>query len=83
MSQLSERGYTTVLVSSDYYATAGMSDVDHCLCDVFRPTDFEALWFSRTSFGGIPFMTRAPYNAHRNKVTRAFELLAARGESPV
>ena len=83
MSQLSERGYTTVLVSSDYYATAGMPDVDHCLCDVFRPTDFEALWFSRTSFGGIPFMTRAPYNAHRNKVTRAFELLAARGESPV
>ena len=75
MSELRARGYTTVLVSSDYYATDGMSDVDHCLCEVFRPTEFSALWFSRTPLGAIPSVSRAPYEAHRNKVRRAFELL--------
>ena len=75
VSELKSLGYTTVLVSSDYYATTGMSQVDVCLCDTPRPTDFEAQLLARTPFGAIPSVVDAAYSAHRRKVTGAFETL--------
>ena len=75
VSGLKTLGYTTVLLSSDYYATSDMAQIDLCLCEVFRPTDFETQWLAQTPLGAIPSVMDAAYTAHRNKVMRTFELL--------
>ena len=83
VSHLNALGYTTVLASSDYYATARMADVDICFCDVLRPTEFDMQWLARTPLGAVPSVTARAYAAHREKVTRTLEFLQRPpGESP-
>ena len=74
-SLLKDHGYTTVLVSSDYYATARMPTADHCLCQQFRPTESDAQLLAQTPLGLFPSVVDAGYRAHRHKVEWTFDRL--------
>ena len=75
VSILESLGYTTTLVSSDYYATQDMSQVDVCLCDTFHPSEFEFQWLSRTPLAFATQVMTAAYDAHRHKVLAGLDYL--------
>jgi hypothetical protein len=64
---LRQAGYAYVLLSSDYSATQGSSQVDFCFCESYGLSEFENVLLTPT-----PFWLWSPqsfqYDAHRQKI---------------
>jgi hypothetical protein len=69
---LTEAGYRTVYIGSDYTPLSTDSVADECLCGTFGFTEFEGLLLGRTPFW-ISRFEQVRFAGHRRQVLRAID----------